>query len=316
MPKTHTEPSLERSALCFKTQPFVLETPQEQNLPRQFKGVAYSGEVIEGHCYWDKVIFDLDSMKIATPLAALLEHDANSRVGVIKEFTKDYQQGLQVKGSFLNNDKAQAIINDSDADFPFQMSVYIEPEKVELVEKGEVVVNGRTVQTPITIFRGGTIREVSFCALGADSNTSAIAATHQPKLTKESDMDELKKAQDLQAKAEKEREKVEKERDKAVKELKEFKAKKREDDIAGLEKELNTQFSAEDKQAYLDMNEAGFAFTAKQLRQFSAKPSESTLEIPSHLFSHQAKANQTGSEPSAHKFTKGAQEFAKQGNKS
>ena len=286
MPKDKEQPSLPRSALCFKAHQFSLQPPPAEGQPRKFKGTAYSGEVIEGHSYWGNVIFDLDSMQIATPLAALLEHNSESRVGVIQSFNNDHQNGLTVEGSFLSNDKAQQIIQDSDGGFPFQMSVHIEPGSVEQVEKGEVVVNGRTIKAPCVVFRNGVIREVSFCALGADSNTNAVAASHQPKQINQEDTNvtELELAKEAQKQAETER-------DQLKQELQQFKAQKRADEIAQLEKDVGKQFSADDKTAYTNMDDSTFTFSVKQVRQFSAKPEpvEQKTTLPGYLFEHQAK---------------------------
>ena len=131
-------------------------------------------------------------------------------------------------------------------------------------------------------------------------------------------MTELEKAQ--QAK-----EQAERERDDALAELKQFKAQKRAEDIAALEAELKTQFSADDKTAYTNMDDSVFAFTAKQLRQFSAgnqqppagqQQQQAPLANPTlaHLFSHQANL-QGGQEPSGnqeHQLSAGAKAFAAQ----
>ena len=75
-----------------------------------------------------------------------------------------------------------------------------------------------------------------------------------------------------------------------------------------LETELKTQFSAEDKTAYTNMDDSVFAFTAKQLRQFSAGSQQppatpQAQQTPSvnpafaHLFTHQANPGQGGQAP-------------------
>ncbi|OTG88972.1 hypothetical protein B9T34_14195 [Acinetobacter sp. ANC 3813] len=269
-----------------------------ENQKRKFSGIAYSGEPIQGHYYWGDVIFDLESMQIDTPLAALLDHDTGRRVGVVTQFSKDNVTGLKVDGDLLSNQFGQQVAQDSDEGFPWQMSVYIDPASIEEVERGQVVVNGRTLQAPITIFRGGRIREVSFCALGADDNTKAVAASHSPKQftqPEDTDVTELEQAKAAQAKAEKER-------DDAVTELNKFKADKREEDIKALETSLNKQFSAEEKKSYTNMDDSAFAFMSQQLKQFSASSTPLAVQpqqqqIPpqfAHLFSHQATGGQGG----------------------
>jgi hypothetical protein len=310
---------IEPKALQFKANPFEIGTATESQ-KRKFNGVAYSGEPIQGHYYWGDVIFDLESMQIDTPLAALLDHDTGRRVGVVTHVSKDNATGLKVEGDLLTNQFGQQVAQDSDEGFPWQMSVYIDPASIEEVERGEVTVNGRTLQAPITIFRGGRIREVSFCALGADENTNAVAASHTPKIInqpEDTDVTELEKAQAAQKQAEKER-------DDALADLKKFKADKREEDIKVLETALNKQFSAEEKTSYTNMDDTSFAFMSQQLTQFSAgnqpPAGQQQQQIPSHfqhLFTHQATGGHGDNQGAGdkHKFTAGAQAFADQKGK-
>lgn len=305
---------------CFQVQPLEVAKSDGENKKRTFSGVAYSGEVITDHWYWDRVIFDLDSMQIKGRIPALLEHSSYQRAGAIDSHSIDHQNGLTVSGSLLSNQFGAQIAQDSDDGFPWQMSVRIEPKTIEEVQAdASVSVNGKVHQGPITVFRGGRIREVSFCALGADDNTSAVAASHSPKSFKQqqedTDVTELEKAQAAQKQAEQER-------DAALSELKQFKVQKRTEDIAALEASLNKQFSAEDKTAYANMDEATFTFMSQQLKQFSAlletQPvTREQATVPpglAHLFTHQATGGGDGKDAQAdkHKFTSGAQEFAKQ----
>ncbi|MBF7696628.1 hypothetical protein [Acinetobacter rathckeae] len=302
MPKNQDKPSHDSSVFCFNTNEISINKPTDgDQSKRVFNGVAYSGGVIQGHWYWENVIFDLDSMQIETPLAALLEHDVSKRVGVTKSFTKDYNAGLVVSGDFLDNDNANGVINDSDSGFPWQMSVFIDPQSIERVDTGEIVVNGQTLKAPITVFRGGVIREISFCVLGADSNTSAVAANHQhskPNHNEDNLVNELEQAKaDLKQ--------AQQERDEAVQALNQFKASKREDDIKNLQSELGLQFSEDDKKAYSTMNDDAFAFTAKQLQQFSAKTKTkpNTQAVPDYLFQHQGKQNDNQQQPQKQQFS-------------
>ena len=306
---------------CFRLGDLSVDPVEEGKKKRTFSGVAYSGEVITDHWYWTRVIFDLDSMQIKGRIPALLEHSSRQRAGAINTHTISHQEGLVVHGDLMSNEFGTQVAQDSDDGFPWQMSVRIEPAKTEEVAADQtVIVNGKTLQGPITIFRGGRIREVSFCALGADENTMAVAASHKPNQpTEDTDVTELEKAQAAQKQAEKER-------DDAQEELKKFKADKREGDIKALETSLNKQFSAEEKTSYTNMDDTSFAFMSQQLTQFSAgnQPSagqQQQQQIPSHfqhLFTHQAtggqgEQGQGGGEK--HKFTAGAQAFAEQKGK-
>lgn len=299
MADTNEKPDPPSSAFQFKTNPFDVEKAAEEGKKRTFTGVAYSGEVIQSHYYWGDVIFDLDTIQMKTPLGALIDHDPGRRAGVVRNFTKDNQGGLKVSGDLLSNKNGQEVAQDSDEGYPWEMSVYIAPGSIEEVDRGEVVVNGRTLKAPITIFRNGVIREVSFCALGADDNTSAVAASHNPKhFTKQEDTD-VTELEQLKA----DNQQLTTERDNALTELKQFKETKRTEDITALETELKTQFSAEDKTAYTAMDDTTFAFAAKQLRQFTAGGQQTPSTTPSnqlnpalaHLFTHQANGGQGSS---------------------
>jgi hypothetical protein len=287
---------------CFQVGNLNVDLAEEGKKKRTFSGVAYSGEVITDHWYWDRIIFDLDSMQIKGRIPALLDHSTRQRAGAINSHSIDHQNGLTVSGDLMSNEFGTQVAQDSDDGFPWQMSVRIEPSAVEEIQAGaSVTVNGKLHQGPITVFRGGRIREVSFCALGADDNTNAVAASHSPKQfnqPEDTDVTELEKAQAALKQAETER-------DAAQTELKKFKADKREDDIKTLETALNKQFSAEEKKSYIDMDDTTFAFMSQQLKQFSAGNQQppaapQTQQTPgvnpvfAHLFSHQANGGQGG----------------------
>lgn len=281
MPKTEEK----QNQYCFQLGQLNVDAQEDGKKKRTFSGVAYSGEVITDHWYWKQVIFDLDSMQIKGRIPALLEHSSYQRAGAIESHAISYESGLTVSGILLSNEFGTQVATDSDDGFPWQMSVRIEPASIDEIQAGNTVtVNGKLLHGPITVFRGGRVREVSFCALGADENTMAVAASHNPNNPQEdTDVTELEQAKAALQQAETER-------DNALNELKQFKANKRNDDISALEKELKTQFSAEDKAAYTAMDDASFSFTAKQLRQFSGKNSPAN-NGPSNLFTHQAKSD-------------------------
>ena len=324
MPDPNEKAKQEQDQFCFQLGQVSVDKPEEGKKKRTFSGIAYSGEAITDHWYWDKVVFDLDSIQIKGRIPALLEHRTSQRAGAINSYSVSHTEGLKIEGNLLSNEFGTQVAQDSDDDFPWQMSVRIYPTTVEEVKEGSVIVNGRTFQAPVAIFRGGRIREVSFCALGADDNTNAVAASHSPKnfnQPEDTDVTEIEKAQQAKQQAEKER-------DDALEELKQFKAQKRADEIATLETELKTQFSADDKTAYTNMDDSVFAFTAKQLRQFSAggqqPPASQQQQTPgvnpalNYLFNHQATGGQDGQRQGGqggnqeHQFTAGAKAFAEQ----
>ncbi|AXQ22586.1 hypothetical protein BEN71_11100 [Acinetobacter wuhouensis] len=282
---------------CFQLGQLSVDNAEEGKKKRTFSGVAYSGEPITDHWYWDRIIFDLDSMELKGRIPALLEHRSSQRAGAINTHSIDHQTGLTVSGDLMSNEFGTQVAQDSDDGFPWQMSVRIEPSSIEEIQAdASVTVNGKLLQGPITVFRGGRIREVSFCALGADDNTNAVAASHDPKQFSKEDTNvtELEQAKAAQAKAEQER-------DAAQAELKQFKANKREEDIKSLETALNKQFSAEEKTSYTNMDDASFAFMSQQMKQFAGGQPAPTGQqqnntVPphlAHLFNHQATGGQS-----------------------
>jgi hypothetical protein len=145
---------------------------------RKFRMVGYTGEVMS--IWGEAMAVDLEGITWSErPLPILLDHDTRIRVGFSQaiEVTK---KGLEVEGDFLSNPTASEIVADADAGFPFQASINVHGDVIEEVGKGATVqVNGREFVGPGTIFRKSTLREVSFCALGADGDTHAEALSRR-----------------------------------------------------------------------------------------------------------------------------------------
>ena len=283
MPELQEKP---KDQFCFELGQFAVEQPAEGKKKRTFTGVAYSGEPILDHWYWDRVIFDLDSIQIKGRIPALLEHRSSQRAGAINSHSIDYAQGLVISGDLMSNEFGSQVAQDSDDGFPWQMSVRIEPSSTEEIAADQsVTVNGKTYQGPITVFRGGRIREVSFCALGADDNTNAVAASHNPTQQPKEDTDvDLVQAQ---AKITE----LEGQINTLTEQNKKFAAAKREAEITALGKDLGKEFSAEDIEEMKKLDDGAFAFSAKQLRQFSATQPQKPA-LPDYLTKHQAQGSQ------------------------
>ncbi len=290
---------------CFQVGNLNVDQVEEGKKKRTFSGVAYSGEVITDHWYWDRIIFDLDSMQIKGRIPALLDHSTRQRAGAINSHSIDHQNGLTVSGDLMSNEFGTQVAQDSDDGFPWQMSVRIEPSAVEEIQAGaSVTVNGKVHQGPITVFRGGRIREVSFCALGADGNTNAVAASHSPKQFNQPEDTDVTELEQAQAKIKE----LEGQVNTLTEQNKQFAAAKREAEITALGKDLGKEFSAEDVEEMKKLDDSAFAFSAKQLRQFSAgnqqpPAGQQQQQTPglnpvfAHLFSHQANGGQGGQAP-------------------
>ena len=60
MPKTEEK----QNQYCFQLGQLNVDAQEDGKKKRTFSGVAYSGEAITDHWYWDRIIFDLDSMQL------------------------------------------------------------------------------------------------------------------------------------------------------------------------------------------------------------------------------------------------------------
>ena len=286
---------------------------------RTFDAEVYSGGRIDNHYYWGRsgVVIDLQNIQLKPKIGLVEEHFGGLRVGVATEF--ETTNKFKAKGHFLSNPRAQEIVTDADEEYPFQMSWWADPDSIEEISAGKTItVNGQEFTGPLHVFRNVRVHEITICGVGADTQTSIQAFSGKTNSTPQEDINMSELEQEKAARL-----KAEQERDQAQTELKKFKAEKRTEDIAALQTELNTQFSADDTKAYTDMDDVAFSFMAKQLRQFSSKQppaGQQQQPIPAinpalqNLFNHQATGGQGGTpnQDQPHKFTSGAQAFAGQ----
>lgn len=261
----------------------------EDGKRRTFAGTAYAGGRVDGHWYWGRtgVVFDLQGIEIATPTPLLEEHFSANRIGVVKQVSTN--GSIEVSGHFLKNPKALEIIQDSDDEFPFQMSMFIDPGSVEEVLQGQTVtVNGQSFTGPIAVFRNNRIREFTICSTGADRNTSikAFSGKANPNPTKEgTNVTELEQAQAKIKELETKNSELETQN-------KQFAAAKREAEITALTAETKTEFSAEEKAEMAKLDDAAFSFSAAQIRKFSANSTPKKPDLPDYLTKHQAGGDQ------------------------
>ncbi|MBA7613757.1 hypothetical protein ES703_21013 [subsurface metagenome] len=145
---------------------------QESN---SFRIIGYSGGIMKDHWYWGNLALDLKGMKFAkrrTPV--LKEHSLNVRIGF--STSQEITDQVIVEGPFLDNDDAQKLKADMQKGFPMEASLFVPPLVVEQIKEGaSVKVNGHTMKGPGAVFRQCTIKEVSMCVFGADSNTKSSA---------------------------------------------------------------------------------------------------------------------------------------------
>lgn len=252
---------------------------------RTFSGIAYHGGQIDDHWYWGNLVFDLDNLDLADgKVPMLIEHDRDQRCGYINSHNID-DAGLSIEGTLLSNEHGTTIANDANEGYPWQMSVSIVPSRVETIEQGQVTVNGRTFNAPVTIFRQNTIREVSFCALGADRHTSAQVFNENQDHNKPKgynvDLEKAKaKIEELNASLVAQSAELQA----AVDGLAEFKAAKREQEIVALSEKTGEKFGAEKYATLQSMDNTSFALIVEMM---PAK-AEQGKGLPEHLFNEQA----------------------------
>lgn len=253
---------------------------------RRFSGVGYTGDPILHHPWWGTVIFDLSLMSVPSRMAILLNHEADDIVGYSDEFAIT-DDGL-VLGGILSKvtEAGKEVTALSDEGFPWQMSVRIQPSRIEEVTAGTVVVvNNRSVTGPASIFRESTIVETSFTPTGWDSGSSATALSRTTNPTSQEDL-------------------VSKELEDKVAQL-EGELRTSNDRANALQAELNTLKEADAakaadarmsriKEAY---SKAGKDLSDDDAKKFSAMPDDaiaaivdalSVSTLPPILFSHQA----------------------------
>lgn len=138
---------------------------------RTFKGVANSGKPFGYGGY--QTVVDLSELSHKASVPVLLEHSPLKMAGVCRLSVT--AGGLIAEGSLLSNEFGTQIAEAADQGFPWEMSVYAQAESYEELAAGAVLsVNGNEVTGPAVILRRCTIREVSFTAVGVDSETEAL----------------------------------------------------------------------------------------------------------------------------------------------
>ena len=168
-----------------KTQEYIFAfSPEINGSGRAFSGTAYGGGVITDHCMFDRVIFDLSTTKAPDKMAVLLEHHNDEIVGCTSKVAIGRE--IKVSGKIFDQDPGKKVAAMADEGFPWQMSVRIYPSLVKFIDdKESAEVNGTVHSGPLHILCDSLIREVSFCAVGADRETAVNVFNLKEKLMPE-----------------------------------------------------------------------------------------------------------------------------------
>ena len=168
----------QRSALAL-TAPLTLApaAPGEQKA-MGFLITAYTGAAIER--YWGgPLIIATNGIKANAKMPVLREHARDRVVGYSVKAWKE-EGNFLIQGEFSaktqDGQEVQALAEEG---FPWQASLGVWPSKIKILEsdKESETVNGQKVSGPAEIWLESYVREVSFCAVGADDQTAAISLT-------------------------------------------------------------------------------------------------------------------------------------------
>ena len=257
---------------------------------RKFRGMAYSGQPLRHPYFPDPVVIDVESMTFAEKIPTLVDHDRSMRAG----FGSVRKAGAQVliEGELLDNEHGRAVAEESQAGFPWQMSVGLQADVEFVPGDRSVVVNGQEIQGPVNVFRNGLLREVSFTATGVDYRTTAEAfALGGGRDGNRDDEESRMKTEELEKKiaelkasleqAQNEAKAATERAEKAEQELATMRREARLSAVKDLFSALGREFSEEAAKPYLEMSDETFAAVAKDMK--AARP-----KAPEHLFSAQA----------------------------
>lgn len=271
-------PEIPAEALRFASAAtFATTTGDDGKKRRKVEGVAYSGNLLTGHWYWSAVIFDLAGIeRPSARLPLLLEHDRGKRVG---------HTGLDIGADalrlsdavLLDTERGREIAEEADQGFPWQMSVHIEPLRIEELQQGaSAVVNGRAISGPATIFRASRIREVSLTPTGVDPNTGAAVFSSRGAAMPTEVTPAAQASTDASAINEQLAAAI-KRAEEAETKLAALQLSARTDKVKALFSAIGREYSEADAAPFLQMDEVAFS-AAAQLAQFKAPAP------PAHLF--------------------------------
>lgn len=168
----------QRSALNL-TAPLTLalEVPGEQK-GKGFLITAYTGARVER--YWNgPLIIATAGIKTNAKMPVLREHVRDWVVGYSTKAWREDANFL-IQGEFSTKTQTgQEVLALAEEGFPWQASLGVWPSKIKILEsdKESETVNGQKITGPAEIWLESYVREVSFCAVGADDQTAAISLT-------------------------------------------------------------------------------------------------------------------------------------------
>jgi len=262
---------------------------KDSKAPATMHGVAYSGDAVD--LGMETIVIDLETLDASVPMPLLFAHDHGADIGVVSAIDNDGKT-LTLTATLFDDVDARAadIVAKARRGMPYQLSVGVFDGSVDQIGEGNTAtVNGRTFNGPISIVRGGTLREVSVVTLGADPHTEANIAAHLQSM-KEIPMSEAKSndagnqsddatvrlaAQVTELKQQLEHEKQR--REEAERHVREILRQARLAAVKELFADVGFTFSEEQAKPYMDMDDETFAVVAAQMRAAAQKRTSGRL---------------------------------------
>lgn len=139
----------------------------------KFSGVAYAGGVINNGFFQFGVVFDLESTRFNRDgrLGILDSHEITKRIGSGQAQIQN--NTVTVNGELFDFGDGEQVLAEAKAGFPFELSMHVAPGRIEEVTGTAVFVNGQEIPVGVLIWRDNLVREISFCAVAADCDTTA-----------------------------------------------------------------------------------------------------------------------------------------------
>lgn len=162
-----------REACQFLAEDLRMQPAPAGQKTQRFAMLAHTGKAMP-HWFFRKMVVELSGISFKQKLPVLKDHDTEQRLGFTDKIALD-ERGLVAEGNMLDSELSAQVKNEAAQGFPWQASVHLEIGKVQVLREGEdATVNGQQFSGPGAIVRQSTLREVTFTALGADDNTSAM----------------------------------------------------------------------------------------------------------------------------------------------
>lgn len=267
----------------------ALQAAQGEELPKHFKGIAYSGGLTQPY----RAVVDLASLTLAENMPLLFNHDHTQLIGAITSADLT-AQNLTVAGDIFSDldPIAESIVKKAQRNAAYQMSIGIYNFAREDIPEGQSIeVNQQTFAGPVEILRRGQVREVSIVALGADDKTNAQFFSSSPTQNTPNPQENAMPIEELKAKvAELEtalsaeqaaHQQTQTEKAELSANIEAERQAKRTEEVKALFTAQGRQYCEEKAKPYLEMSAEHFAAIAADLKT-TQQPQGN--QLPEHLF--------------------------------